>query len=98
MLAAHSDLWNWCLTAHVPLQMPATPRPGTRVDPPSLEAQAAVAPRHTRSGGAVAASQLTGTIGSTMAKLSLDDDFVRARERAREGRPKHMVDGLLQVR
>jgi len=35
--------------------MPATPRPGTRVDPPSLEAQAAVAPRHTRSGGAVAA-------------------------------------------
>ena len=56
MLAAHSDLWNWCLTAHVPLQMPATPRPGTRVDPPSLEAQAAVAPRHTRSGGAVAAS------------------------------------------
>ena len=56
MLAAHSDLWNWCLTAHVPLQMPATRRPGTRVDPPSLEAQAAVAPRHTRSGGAVAAS------------------------------------------
>ena len=56
VLAAHSDLWNWCLTAHVPLQMPATPRPGTRVDPPSLEAQAAVAPRHTRSGGAVAAS------------------------------------------
>ena len=55
VLAAHSDLWNWCLTAHVPLQMPATPRPGTRVDPPSLEAQAAVAPRHTRSGGAVAA-------------------------------------------
>ena len=56
VLAAHSDLWNWCLTAHVPLQMPAAPRPGTRVDPPSLEAQAAVAPRHTRSGGAVAAS------------------------------------------
>mmetsp|Transcript_25687 Transcript_25687/g.72223 ORF Transcript_25687/g.72223 Transcript_25687/m.72223 type:complete len:423 (-) Transcript_25687:31-1299(-) len=55
VLAAHSDLWNWCLTAHVPLQMPSTPRPGTRVDPPSLEAQAAVAPRHTRSGGAVAA-------------------------------------------
>ena len=55
VLAAHSDLWNWCLTAHVPLRMPATPRPGTRVDPPSLEAQAAVAPRHTRSGGAVAA-------------------------------------------
>ena len=47
-------------------------------------------------GGAVAASQLTGTIGSAMAKLSLDDDFVRARERAREGRPKNMVDGLLQ--
>ena len=55
VLAAHSDLWNWCLTAHVPLRMPATPRPGTRVAPPSLEAQAAVAPRHTRSGGAVAA-------------------------------------------
>ena len=55
VLAAHSDLWNWCLTAHVPLRMPATPRPGTRVDPPTLEAQAAVAPRHTRSGGAVAA-------------------------------------------
>ena len=36
--------------------MPSTPRPGTRVDPPSLKAQAAVAPRHTRSGGAVAAS------------------------------------------
>ena len=47
-------------------------------------------------GGAVAASQLTGTIGSAMAKLSLGDDFVRARERAREGRPKNMVDGLLQ--
>ena len=56
VLAAHSDLWNWCLTAHVPLRMPATPRPGTRVDPPSLDAQAAVAPRHTRSGGAVAAA------------------------------------------
>jgi hypothetical protein len=56
VLAAHSDLWNWCLTAHVPLRMPSTPRPGTRVDPPSLKAQAAVAPRHTRSGGAVAAS------------------------------------------
>ena len=54
--------------------------------------------RSVLAGGAVAASQLTGTIGSTMAKLSLDDDFVRARERAREGRPKHMVDGLLQVR
>eukprot|EP00964_Phaeocystis_antarctica_P165205 scaffold144825_cov102-Phaeocystis_antarctica.AAC.1 len=31
-----------------------------------------------------------------MAKLSLDDDFVRARERAHVGRPKNMVDGLLQ--
>ena len=36
-----------------------------------------------------------------MAKLSLDDDFVRARERAREGRPRNRgawaaVDGLLQ--
>ena len=47
-------------------------------------------------GGAVAASQFTGSIGSAMAKLSLDDDFVRARERAHVGRPKNMVDGLLQ--
>ena len=55
-LAAHSDLWNFVLTAHVPLSMPSAPRPGPRTLPPTLKAQAAVAPRHTRSGAAVAAA------------------------------------------
>ena len=83
VLAAHSDLWNWCLTAHVPLRMPATPRPGTRVDPPSLEAQAAVAPRHTRSGGAVAA----------MDRATYADALWREGERAGRGAAGMIVAG-----
>ena len=46
MLPAHSDLRNYILTTHIPLTVPNEPRPGARTPPPSLQAQAAVAPRH----------------------------------------------------
>lgn len=50
---------------------------------------------HTLSGTAAAMSKITGTVGKTLANLSMDEDYQRRRREQQQSRPTALHEGIM---